>query len=762
MLQNNRFNTSYSPFSTRDQAHQKLKTPLRSTANQGSPVRLAVSQESTARKPISNTALRPTRTSSLNLFSIISKFEALDAVSLPCQIPALQPAPLQVSHNSVKRRGETGATGHMKKLDTVFSPDNHTPTGRKTRYDTQENTHPEQESESIFNEQETAGTIRKLTPVKSSWRNLSKKNLSSRRSRSSLLGNGRGRSRSSSPTKPRIQPWSGGMNSIESGSQKRGKSIKDMIRFYDGAFSSPRTTRAKPSLISTPTPHTPLSRMCHEEKKALYSSVRRNLGRQEKWHAENISPRTPFTKKANEIPPWRTQETVSRTRPGSQYSTGPKTPPGSLHISPKKNYQGSDSNKKSSPRRSLRASMFNTPDGGAVIDKSLACSPPISSGQGRYTASSKEIGKRLSSTRAKVGNQIEALYRAKSMERQREISHDTHNDHIPTTPTRPQKGKVGKDVMSSPGISQPKWPADVSPSRVLEMKKLFEKQILVEEETMLSSKSPAKPLVDEVSLVESEGTVKPSQRPSPPPPPPLPNFSSRTSGISPKTIRETLRTPPGTVTASTAHIEIPESLVVQPLKTKREEPKGQRLKSRLLGEKIKLFEDIAQRKARLESRRKKRSFSGKNNIPSLHSRKSIFEMATRKTTKSSFKSLSPETIQETVEDVQHDLLNNRRSKRKTQQEKFYNLPQDATSDFSNTSYLTARDDMPILQASTNVSLDMVVKEAQCGLREPKPMRLVEMKRMMLLCREKAGVSSSMPGTRKANVSSAGFGRLEDV
>jgi hypothetical protein len=138
----------------------------------------------------------------------------------------------------VKKRAETGATGQLKKLDTVFSPDNRTPISRKSRHDTQENTHPGQELEAMFNEQENTGTIRKSTPVKSSWRNLSKRTLSSRRSRSSLLGNGRGRSRSGSPIKPRNQPWSGGMNSIESGSQKRGKSIKDMIQFYDGGMSS--------------------------------------------------------------------------------------------------------------------------------------------------------------------------------------------------------------------------------------------------------------------------------------------------------------------------------------------------------------------------------------------------------------------------------------------------------------------------------------------------------------------------------------------
>jgi hypothetical protein len=29
---------------------------------------------------------------------------------------------------------------------------------------------------------------------------------------------------------------------------------------------------------------------------------------------------------------------------------------------------------------------------------------------------------------------------------------------------------------------------------------------------------------------------------------------------------------------------------------------------------------------------------------------------------------------------------------------------------------------------------MVIKEAECGLKQPKPLRVVEMKRMMALCR----------------------------
>ncbi len=35
---------------------------------------------------------------------------------------------------------------------------------------------------------------------------------------------------------------------------------------------------------------------------------------------------------------------------------------------------------------------------------------------------------------------------------------------------------------------------------------------------------------------------------------------------------------------------------------------------------------------------------------------------------------------------------------------------------------------------------LVVKEVECGLKHPKPLRVAEMKRMMLLCRERIGVA----------------------
>ncbi len=60
---------------------------------------------------------------SLNLFSLINKFETLDVLGLPLNVKTAQPAPPQTQQNSTKKRGGIGTT-QQKRLSTVFSPEN--------------------------------------------------------------------------------------------------------------------------------------------------------------------------------------------------------------------------------------------------------------------------------------------------------------------------------------------------------------------------------------------------------------------------------------------------------------------------------------------------------------------------------------------------------------------------------------------------------------------------------------------------------------
>jgi hypothetical protein len=57
---------------------------------------------------------------SLNLLSRISKFEALDALSLPIKFLSLRPQHLQISRNSSSRRGTEAS--QARRLSTIFSP----------------------------------------------------------------------------------------------------------------------------------------------------------------------------------------------------------------------------------------------------------------------------------------------------------------------------------------------------------------------------------------------------------------------------------------------------------------------------------------------------------------------------------------------------------------------------------------------------------------------------------------------------------------
>lgn len=232
MAQNNRFKTSYSPFKSRHDAPSTLENPQTSKTDQEPPARPTPPPDT---RPLP--VLRPARNSSRNLFSIISKFEALDAVSLPPRIPALQPAPLQVSHNSsARRRGNTRATDQLRKLSTIFSPESKTPVSRDIRHETQENAYPGQDR-NMSNEHENSETNSKSVAAKSSWRNRTKRSFSPRKSKGSSRGSGRAGARSDSPTKTNIQHLGGTSNAIDTGAKKRGSSIKDMIRFYDGGIS---------------------------------------------------------------------------------------------------------------------------------------------------------------------------------------------------------------------------------------------------------------------------------------------------------------------------------------------------------------------------------------------------------------------------------------------------------------------------------------------------------------------------------------------
>ena len=54
---------------------------------------------------------------------------------------------------------------------------------------------------------------------------------------------------------------------------------------------------------------------------------------------------------------------------------------------------------------------------------------------------------------------------------------------------------------------------------------------------------------------------------------------------------------------------------------------------------------------------------------------------------------------------------------------------------------TAQNESETEDGSVDMGTRIIVREAHCGLAEPKPLRLLEMKRMLILCRERGPAGS---------------------
>jgi hypothetical protein len=76
--------------------------------------------ESAKTQSSTKSSIRLARGINLNLLSRISKFEALDALSMPIKLQSLRPAHLRVSRKSSTLKGTE--TSHKKMLSTIFSP----------------------------------------------------------------------------------------------------------------------------------------------------------------------------------------------------------------------------------------------------------------------------------------------------------------------------------------------------------------------------------------------------------------------------------------------------------------------------------------------------------------------------------------------------------------------------------------------------------------------------------------------------------------
>lgn len=330
------------------------------------------------------------------------------------------------------------------------------------------------------------------------------------------------------------------------------------------------------------------------------------------------------------------------------------------------------------------------------------------------------------SDRRKVSAKIEKLLQAKNLER-RENKQDGSGPSITeVSPASPSRKLVSKfDIQT-----RIKKPAETKRSRVADMREMFDggnsamnSVATIESRIPRPSKftkiatNQTVPIVPET--MASEHTMT-SLAPPPPPAPPLPPWTTLS----------------GKVNLMPTSMNAKESLNIdkKPSTQTEESPRhvALRRKSKAIGDKMKIFESkhdddqpTSESLRRVLSRKINRSLRSLFEQKSEDGKGKVKERASRLQQKEAGltgrgKGLSGKEAQDIVDEFQ--------SKEKSP----------ARSGISKTSTLIRK---WTWGQDGSVSPEMIVKEAECGLKHPKPLRLAEMARMMALCREKVGMAS---------------------
>lgn len=324
---------------------------------------------------------------------------------------------------------------------------------------------------------------------------------------------------------------------------------------------------------------------------------------------------------------------------------------------------------------------------------------------------------KLSLDQRKISGKIEELYRAKSLERNRDSLREFGSSHDPLSiraRTLPRahitrqtvfeddrgrtRSRVADIRMKFEGATPPKPPIPVTPP-LLPM-----------------------PLFSNISPFSKEGKAT-AEVPNPSPAPVFhpPSPSKRSASISPKTVQEPETVPKGDDTMIHNVPEVSSSLFASQRQSTKE--------SGTIRDRIKLFESIQQPKKH-ECEKSKTSYARKIRT----SMKNLFESGSRKSGEDGGRGLSTQEVQSIIDGFQDtEAPLPRTGKRGTlvgRWTTFREVPPSNTTDGA----VSEKGGSPCAEGVTV----MIVKGAECCLKQPKPVRVTEMKRMMLLCRERVG------------------------
>ncbi|EDN94436.1 predicted protein [Sclerotinia sclerotiorum 1980 UF-70] len=474
-------------------------------------------------KPIVTSALR----------CLVGKFEAMDALSLPIQDLALQPAPLHSARNSPRKRSRTRDSS-QKRLSTILSPmsrslskDDSVFLDEYLRINTWGDT-PSSTKSMMLRSQNRQFQSRRLRTPQQSFKAIKTPSKSENRKISP-----RSTSKHRNATKVETPAYA---LPKKSPNKKIGNMIKDRIRFFDGSpdekfSSSPLKTsplKTRPSKLashhdlhhhnveSSPNSYTTgIDTQTPAYKGALAGSV--NFSRTSELAREKTSrkQRKVFGE-AIPNPFLASQESSEKTR--SSITISPHTLPTKPHLFGRLN---SETKVDLSPRGSslARYEVNTTPT--RNFD-----APKISRPRGRTIPGRKDpktgIQKDVDSRRNQITEKIEAIYQAKAEARKAQNQEKTILQESYEVSPMPKNDGKEDDVRKPQRIKD--TTSFRSKSKVADMRLRFDG----------GASFASTVLPGAASKDTDHGTVSPikdgevsSVIPTPPPAPPPPVFSSR-------------------------------------------------------------------------------------------------------------------------------------------------------------------------------------------------------------------------------------------
>lgn len=418
------------------------------------------------------------------------------------------------------------------------------------------------------------------------------------------------------------------------------------------------------------------------------------------------------------------RETVSVNEAASTQNSPSKSSISSIYMSPRNFYRVRDEGETKSSRSKCSPDRSNEDES---ADRSLQDRPVDK------TLGHREIERGRSLIREdnhatfdqqQISSKIETLDQAKSNEQKQDAVHEQSSKKAALT--------IGKDNINSsnpPDESSFSRYVRKKSSKVAAMSKLFDNGSVTRFSVTITTPPRHKPVFSTSSpFVEQSRTLNSGGIRKALTPQPLPShsISKRNSIVSPRTVRE-----PMTTYTTKNSLTKPRTNASHQEKSLQKKPLAAKAQS--VNEKVQLFESARASQESVLGRKRSR-FVRKLS----RSLKSLFEPpSTRRNEEQARqeRGLNDGQLQAIIDEVQETSKSAKVGKRTNTIVGRWNTasPGPVTNGCDG-----AVSENGIGSPSAAEVQEMVVKEAECGLKEPKPVRVAEVKRMMLICKERFG------------------------